>query len=735
MNIQTKPIKEYLAEKKVQVVREVHGEVVTRCIFNECDRDSSGSEAHLYFNIETSQYHCKKCDASGNIFTLSEHFGDSKDSVVIKPVVDTTGLNKAEVIIDPQLQTLTSQYHEQLPDHIHTYLNGRGISDSVIEDARLGYGKFYGKNWVSIPIFDTKGNTLFFKLRKDPDDTSEGAKYMTYPRDSKASLYDQRFLNEINMIVICEGEFDCLVLWSNGIPAVTSTAGAATFNEEWIDRFNDCHDVYICMDHDEAGERGLEKLRELFSKHLPRVTVHKISFPERMINGKDVTNYFVDYEGNPDEFIYELSEQISGKKSVDTSQFSELTPQDVMGILGLTIKRDDQNKLVTFLCQLSAFTDNSQFNISFNAPSSTGKSYIPTEIARIFPQDDVIEIGYCSPTAFFHDVGNWDDKRKGYEIDLSRKILIFLDQPHTMLLERLRPILSHDKKEMQLKITDKSQKHGLRTKNVFVKGYPAVVFCSAGLKIDEQESTRFLLLSPETSQEKLREGVMEKLVKESDADAYFALLQGDERRMQLMERITTIRDEHIDQIKIANPAKIQELFFERKDVLKPRHQRDIGRLIAIIKSFALLNLWFRDRVGSTIVANEADIQAGSDIWEVIAESQEYNLPPYIYNLYKDVILEVFKEKNGDSIPGLPELGVTRQEIMQKHYKVYERMLPDWQVRQEILPMLETAGLIVQEQDEVDKRKKLIYPTIQKLNSNDQTNMKGGDKYGTQNGSN
>ena len=32
------------------------------------------------------------------------------------------------------------------------------------------------------------------------------------------------------------------------------------------------------------------------------------------------------------------------------------------------------NKLATFLCLLSTYTENCQFNISFNAPSSTGKS-------------------------------------------------------------------------------------------------------------------------------------------------------------------------------------------------------------------------------------------------------------------------------------------------------------------------------------------------------------------------
>ena len=48
--------------------------------------------------------------------------------------------------------------------------------------------------------------------------------------------------------------------------------------------------------------------------------------------------------------------------------------------------------------------------------------------------------------------------------------------------------------------------------------------------------------------------------------------------------------------------------------------------------------------------------------------------------------------------------------MQEHYQVYGRFIENWQLRQQIIPMLETAGLIVQEKDPDDKRKILIYPT-------------------------
>lgn len=397
------------------------------------------------------------------------------------------------------------------------------------------------------------------------------------------------------------------------------------------------------------------------------------------------------------------------KKSIDVSNFKPITCDDLIKILGLTIKRDETNKVITFLAQLSAYTEDSQINISFNAPSSTGKSFIPLEIVSLFPEEDVIKLGNCSPTAFYHEQGEYDKGTNTIKVDLSRKILIFLDQPSTQLLERLRSLLSHDEKVIMAKITDKNQRGGNRTKTVAIKGFPTVIFCTAGLRLDEQEATRFLLLSPEISFEKIREAIFEKIKKETDSAKYKKTTELDPDRKLLKERILAMKEANIQEIRLSNPELVQELFFKSIKTPKPRHQRDIARIISLIKVLALLNLWFREKDGEAIIANDTDIKEAFRLWETISESQELNLPPYVLNLYKDVILEVYKAVNR---------GLSRQEIMKKHFEVYGRFLPDWQLRQWIIPMLETSGLITQEADSLDKRKILVYPTnvVEKTNS-------------------
>lgn len=375
--------------------------------------------------------------------------------------------------------------------------------------------------------------------------------------------------------------------------------------------------------------------------------------------------------------------------------FPPLSFEDLIEVLGLTIKKDNTNKIITFFCQLNAYTTNAQFNISFNSPSSTGKSYLPLEIVSLFPEEDRIVVGYCSPTAFFHDVGEYDTAKRTYTVNLSRKILLFLDQPHTQLLQHLRPLLSHDKKEISIKITDKAKNIGMRTKNIIIKGFPAVIFCSAGLRLDEQEATRFFLLSPEISQEKIREAIYEKIRKESDFDAYVAALKGNPKRQALKERIKAIKDANVNEVKIRDTGKIEKAFFEGKRILKPRHARDIGRLISLIKACALLNLWHRECEGNSIISNDEDINQALVLWRGIAQSQELNLPMYVYNLYIDIVLPLLRGSR---------CGIDRQMIIKRHFEVYERPLADWQLRREILPLLEMAGLIFQVPDVDDKRK-------------------------------
>lgn len=146
----------------------------------------------------------------------------------------------------------------------------------------------------------------------------------------------------------------------------------------------------------------------------------------------------------------------------------EITMDELKEILGTSIKHDNDSKLITFLDMLLTYTKEEQQNIGYVAESSTGKSYIPLNLTPYFPKEDVIELGHTSPTAFFHEWGlmqsdpadtrdiEEEKKRKLIHVDLEKKILVFLDMPHAQLLQNLRPLLSHDRQQIEVRISDRS---------------------------------------------------------------------------------------------------------------------------------------------------------------------------------------------------------------------------------------------------------------------------------------
>ena len=94
-------------------------------------------------------------------------------------------------------------------------------------------------------------------------------------------------------------------------------------------------------------------------------------------------------------------------------------------------------------------------------------------------------------------------------IDLDGIVLVFLEPPHSDLWNMIKPILSHDTQEIEYDYVDKTDRDGIQTKKVVVKGWPACIFCSA--KDESNWPTwpeivnRFLITSPNMVSKKYEE--------------------------------------------------------------------------------------------------------------------------------------------------------------------------------------------------------------------------------------
>ncbi|MEK7603273.1 MAG: hypothetical protein AAB459_03455 [Patescibacteria group bacterium] len=398
--------------------------------------------------------------------------------------------------------------------------------------------------------------------------------------------------------------------------------------------------------------------------------------------------------------------------TIDISQFSEMTVEDVMEVLSLTIKDDNENKAIGFLGMLSAYTSEDQINISFNAQSSSGKTYLTSEIAKLFPEVDKVPLSGASPTSFFYSRGVNDVERGAKVVSLERKILLLYEQPNPLLQEKLRALLSKDDRELHYKMTNKN-KGSNRTEHVILRGFPATVFCSANMLLDEQEATRFLLLSPEVSEAKLSSAVHLEVRRSADRNAFNQWLEEQPARAELKKRIIAIRYEHVESIVVPSKEAIEKRFRNAFPRLKPRHARDIRHLMELIKAIALLNVWFRKQPDGTILASQSDIDQAFRLWAAIATSQNLNVPPAVLHFYKKYILPAWMKKYSNSDYQLAMkngvIGLSRQDLSNYYLRVESALLDDERLRKQILPLLENSGFITQKQPEAgDKRSLHIY---------------------------
>ena len=447
-------IKDYLNRKSVEF-KEANNELITACLFNDCDKDSGNNERHLYFNAETGQYHCKKCGASGNLVTLIKHFGDDIKPAQIKTQVKITKPQNKK--LDPSIM---ENCHNAIPDHIRKYLNDRGIIDKIIEKKELGWGRFYGKNWITIPVTNDTGQYLFLKLRRDPTDKTNKDKYKVFPAGSKAEIYGRDNLEKPSThLMICEGEFDCMMLEKFGIPAVTSTAGAETFKKEWVEELQNYEFIYVALDKDEAGMRGGDKLIKLLSENLSCAYIFRVTFPERMTDGKDISDYFNQYGGSADELLEELSQSVAyvnkfeeketEVKEKKKERFIKLTPNTKIEIDEWKSILSDNFPDLAFAAeaglstvgQLLIYDIKNPFALVYVDVPSSGKTITLNFFSTI--KELIYTTDNFTPAAFVSHAANRSEKKLA-EIDLLPKI-----QYRAMMVRDLAPIFAKREEDVQ----------------------------------------------------------------------------------------------------------------------------------------------------------------------------------------------------------------------------------------------------------------------------------------------
>jgi hypothetical protein len=183
------------------------------------------------------------------------------------------------------------------PGYLKTMETKRGLTPETIERFQIGWCSAYSR--YSIPIRDADGVLVNVRLY-DPEASEPKDKMRSWGNGGHGSrrIYGLEALDELDEVVITEGEMDRILGVQEGLPCITHTAGATAWNSEWNPLFEG-KTVFFCYDRDKTGEEGALKGATQVAKFAESVYIVRLPGDAK---GFDLTDYLTTWGGTAGDF-------------------------------------------------------------------------------------------------------------------------------------------------------------------------------------------------------------------------------------------------------------------------------------------------------------------------------------------------------------------------------------------------------------------------------------------------
>lgn len=274
-------VRDYLERKGHRVRSAGPDNIHANCPF--CNEDP-GSRGRLYIYVGPDEemvgvHMCHLCGTKGNLRTLLRHFGDDlpkddreREGPQFQAAIQQTAANfykaclteealeflrKERGLTDETIERYGLGWADDIENSLFHHLRERNFT---IEDIRAsglvvergGNLVDFFKNRIIIPYY-VNGHVVLIRGKEI------GGKYFT-PPGAKTRLFSTDSAWTSDEVVLCEGEFDAMVLSQMGFTTVASP-GANVWQDAWNGYFEDTL-LYVMFDPDESGRKGAEKVKE-----------------------------------------------------------------------------------------------------------------------------------------------------------------------------------------------------------------------------------------------------------------------------------------------------------------------------------------------------------------------------------------------------------------------------------------------------------------------------------------
>lgn len=276
---------EYLRGKSLNLKQAGQNEVHTACWY--CGEDP-GKRGRLYINVDPNAsppglFECKICGESGAFNKIRKHFGD--------PALDDDGnlftkegSTPTSGVVLAVLAEAAEFYHQNLataPQVLKWLESERGLSIETISKHKLGWATGGLKQYLMTRGFsleDIHATGLVYKDGQQNDffvnrvtipfmangkvvqirGKDMNGKYFT-PPNTGVRPYNIDAVWGASEVILCEGEFDALVLEQFGY-ATLGLPGSTSWQSSWNTYIDKAVKIYSCFDRDDGGAKGYEKV-------------------------------------------------------------------------------------------------------------------------------------------------------------------------------------------------------------------------------------------------------------------------------------------------------------------------------------------------------------------------------------------------------------------------------------------------------------------------------------------
>ena len=191
----------------------------------------------------------------------------------------------------------------------------------------------------------------------------------------------------------------------------------------------------------------------------------------------------------------------------------------------------------------------------------------------------------------------------------------------------------------------------------------------------------------------------------------------------IQERIFAIKHMGVQKIQYnKEQEKMLEEYVNRNFKFIPRDQRYYDKLISVVYSICLLNIFTREYRDGVLNVKNSDLEQAFELWNEMSIGQVYSIPPYLIQVFQNVWIPLFSKKIEDG-NDMKEVYLDKDEVLEKFAMIYNET-PNYMEFKNMIDMFSSVTLIEIGNHSSDDRRKLTFK-LSEVGRKIYINMMGG----------